>query len=71
MTILSRSASESLRRDSIGRIAEDLRRQRADLERLQASSDASSTETARIVEQIARLRRRIEGPGAEDGESGP
>jgi septation ring formation regulator EzrA len=60
MTRFSQAPSDSARDATIANIAEDLRRQRADLGRLQHSTKASSTETAQILEKIDQLRRRME-----------
>jgi hypothetical protein len=58
MTPFSRSGAEPS--NEVERIAADLRRQRADLQRLQSSAGDSSTETASILEKLEELRRRSE-----------
>jgi len=60
MTRTSPINSDTPARVEIELIAEDIRRQREDLERLKRSSSASSAETAQIVAQIKMLRRRME-----------
>jgi hypothetical protein len=61
LSTLSRSDDSARQLAEIVAITEDLRRQRADLERLRGQSEVSSAETTLIVERIEQLRRRLAG----------
>lgn len=70
MTQFSRSKQGDPETDPvIASIGADLRRQRADLQRLRESSTASSSETTRIMDKISELRRKLEAAAEQDDRS--
>lgn len=68
MTRFSRPSSDTPSHSEITVIAEDLRRQRRDLQRQRLAARASSAMTAQLLEKIEELRRRSEALASHDTE---
>src|SRR5438874_4061051 len=69
LSTLSRSDEATQQLAEMVAITQDLRRQRADLERIRRSSEASSAETTLIVDRIQQLRRRLADLPINDGQA--
>ena len=68
MTRFSLSSPDAPSGSEIAAIAQDLRRQREDLQRQRLAAGASSATTAQLLEKIEELRRRSEALAAHDSQ---